>query len=268
MLGTPVSVSADAWMGAGKMGREKEHIVGDAKTMPPDHLIDPETIDRAVAELAAGRKGIGLSAPPPPVHDDDRVSGEEAEAGTPALKPVDDDDNGDDGDGDSEDAALTEEGRKREIEAQEAELARQLGRHGVRQARQEKKEAARAHRGAEGGDARKPDAWRCDAPFAMLPWAVLCDASLGPRTKEVYGAIVRRAVQKNWITAGQELLADDLGCGVQTVSRAIHELKKCGLIEVQQRVGTSARTTLLPLSDVYSREDLACRLDANRRSDG
>jgi len=248
------------------MGSPKKRDAAKGETVSPEDHVDPDKLAEALAELAAGRKRGGLVSSPSPGPRDNVAPDEGAGSGAPSLRPVDDE-GGDEG-GDADDDEFTEEGRKRKIEAQDAELARQLAQDGERQARHEEQAAARARRGTRVGKARDADDWMCGAPFSMMPWAVNCDASLSPRARVLYVAIVRRAIKKDWITAGQARLADDIGCGVQTVSRAIRELKERGLIDVQRRVGTSARTTLLSLSNVYSHEEIACHLDADRRSDG
>jgi len=88
--------------------------------------------------------------------------------------------------------------------------------------------------------------------FVPVPHALLYDPRISLGAKVVYAFSKSRCLDKNYCLIGQERLAKEMGLGLRTVERYIAELKSFGLIETRQRMGTSAVTYFLPMSDLYA----------------
>jgi len=88
--------------------------------------------------------------------------------------------------------------------------------------------------------------------FVPIPHALLYDTRISLGAKVVYTFVKSRCLDKDYCLVGQERLAEEMGMGLRTVERYIAELKKFGLIEIRQRMGTSGVTVFAHIPDLYT----------------
>ena len=86
--------------------------------------------------------------------------------------------------------------------------------------------------------------------FAQLPRPVLRAKGLSPKAKLVYAALLDYAWQAGSCFPGQQRLADDLDVSIDTVQRALQELRDFGLVAWERRGLTKPNIyAILRLSD-------------------
>src|SRR5438128_1093237 len=71
--------------------------------------------------------------------------------------------------------------------------------------------------------------------FTQIPNYLLNNKDLSFAAKVVYAKLLSYAWTNDRVFPGQERMAEELGSSQQTVSRAIVELEKAGLLEIQRR---------------------------------
>jgi len=102
--------------------------------------------------------------------------------------------------------------------------------------------------------------------FAQVPRPVLRAKGLSPKAKLVYAALLDYAWQAGSCFPGQQRLADDLDVSLDTVQRALQELRAFQLVAWERRGLTKPNIyAILPLSDC-PHLDLGASGNRNQRS--
>lgn len=98
--------------------------------------------------------------------------------------------------------------------------------------------------------------------YAVVPNAILREASLSLAARLLYGVLDGRRASGAWVRVGAETLAADLGTSVSTVSRAAKELEAAGWLERRRTGRTSAWRLANPIRTPKRMASLERVLDA------
>lgn len=92
--------------------------------------------------------------------------------------------------------------------------------------------------------------------FVAAAHAVLFDKNISDGAFRTYLMLKARAMNKDWCIVSQKRLAEDRNISVRTARFHVNELKSSGLVEVQKKLGSPAKTILLRLTEHYDDIDV------------